>query len=122
MRDIKFRQFYDGKMRMMDQTFVGVGQLGFSDEHYIDLGMHDKEDSSIMQYTGLKDNHSAEVYEGDIVKIGAGYKASVYWDDRSARFLLNPIGAGVMSTRSIGALPIGGRVIGNIYENPELLK
>ena len=68
------------------------------------------------QYTGLKDKNCKEIYEGAIVKDAAG-KTFVYYesgcfsvkDDCGSQFLL----ADCHSTIEI---------IGNIYENPELLE
>jgi len=94
-------------------------------------------------YTGLKDKNGKEIYEGDIVEapdIFSDKKSVAYsikWNDSYARFVtwhenigccrflyafsgnLMPVGMdkeeGELDTRSI-------EVIGNIYENPELLE
>jgi hypothetical protein len=73
----------------------------------------------VMQYTGLKDNSGKEIYESDILsfdnKVWGGKITKhflIEWKDNSACF----IGVGVPSDWKIHC-----EVIGNIYENPELL-
>jgi len=77
----------------------------------------------IMQYTGLKDKNGKEIYEGDIVKYqydeGDGFRWNteiITWMDNLTGWF--PIVVGYHSGFSMKDLEI----IGNIYENPELLK
>jgi len=85
----------------------------------------------IQQYTGLKDRHGEEIYEGDIVRIYNNTRILannqkecdalhiVEWaTDRFDFVLINGEymqGCGVFSTPNY-------EVVGNIMENPELLK
>lgn len=77
----------------------------------------------LMQFTGLKDKNGKEIYEGDIVKIlGGEYEQGFYeWDEIVQIKDLIYDGFNLMMTISqIGNQAI--EVIGNIYENPDLLK
>lgn len=78
--------------------------------------------SDLMQCTGLKDRNSKLIYEGDIVKIfhvsgtmqGKYFFDVVEWNDLRCRFETE--NCGIIDDDDIY------EVIGNIYENPELLK
>ncbi|BAX67884.1 hypothetical protein LASAK_00476 [Latilactobacillus sakei] len=81
-----------------------------------DMPPYLEEEVEIMQYTGLKDNNGREVYEGDVVKNEYGKVMDIQYDPRSAAF-----GVGDYYFGTIGSGKIL-EVIGNIYENPELLE
>lgn len=82
----------------------------------------------LMQYTGLLDKNGKEIYEGDILKVFTvvgfdeeayenieGYKNyEVCWDSNRACFMLG-------DNETDFAEEDDFEVIGNIYENPELL-
>ncbi|MCI4463727.1 MAG: hypothetical protein JHC30_06120 [Caldisericum sp.] len=74
----------------------------------------------LMQYTGLKDKNGKEIYEGDIVKYD-NHLYIVKWLDKFVGFM----GVGVDQERSDLFLDLvfltPYKVVGNIYENPELL-
>ncbi len=88
------------------------------------------DDLILLQFTGLHDKNGKEIYEGDILQWTDGdmWKGVVEWSEGDADFLLdnpqaslggfetNPTLNGLDGIRSRGY-----SVIGNIYENPELL-
>jgi uncharacterized phage protein (TIGR01671 family) len=70
-------------------------------------------DYEIMQYTGLKDKNGKEIYEGDIVKDKWDTKAVRYGGCGYSPFTY--YGGGEMANTEC-------EVIGNIFENPDLIK
>ncbi len=78
------------------------------------------EEETVGQYTGIKDKNGNEIYEGDIFVSNNTHKYKVIYDD--TRFIgINNIGVCyVDSCYKDGSSRI--KVIGNIYENKELLK
>jgi len=73
------------------------------------------------EYTGLKDKlNKNEVYEHDIINtIEYGF-LKVEWDYRDTGWVC--IGSNYKKHRLVDILLIGGIRVGNIHENPELLK
>ena len=111
MRQLKFRA-WDEKNKIM---LAGIDPFA-----------QDKTKVKIMQFTGLKDKNGKEIYEGDILTIERGLigkKVSVIcqvkWNVIEGSFELISI-----EDNSLGYMDELGvcEVVGNIYENPELLK
>lgn len=119
MRDIKFRAFNGGRIVKVDTIWWADGEINWVDTS---KNYDFDEDLILMQYTGLKDINGVEIYEGDIIredieKGGPPIIVSVVWED----------GAFYGKERThnpeyIAKEFLNGKVIGNIYENPELLE
>ena len=129
MREIKFRAFFKGLNEVESFSFENISsKMCYNNdeiEEIVRCGYHigplgnfeDKEfwkHFSLMQSTGLKDKNGKEIYEGDIISGGQNYE--VFWDNGLAGFLAR-------SSHTQGReLNDSFEIIGNIYENPELLK
>lgn len=85
----------------------------------------------LMQSTGAKDKNGAEIFEGDIIEHRYNsplsgelvvHRFQVVWDEIYSRFCTIGIGLRHGVDLSISACSRHFEVIGNIYENPELLE
>ena len=75
--------------------------------------------ATVGQYTGLNDTNSREIYEGDIFQAGYfGGVDVVMWDNENARY----IGRSPQGCISYVGREPAVKIIGNIHDNPELLK
>lgn len=114
-RVIKFRAWDGEKMR----DDIRISNDGFA--YDLDIG---KERSwPLMQFTGLHDRNGKEIYEGDVVRVAPAQGLytglmEVFWNEDGCwePFVYpNDPTCGYKDHR-------GAEVIGNIYENPELLE
>ena len=144
MREIKFRAW--DRIRMYNVEKLVIGDVSYPDEvEGYNIWGEDKSSMILMQYTGLKDKNGKEIYEGDIVlyptteseyvDVGVGnvkvaeqqinnfypieffegeFGMNVKQDDET-------LYKGWQSLKEIKSCVDYIEIIGNIYENPELL-
>lgn len=111
MREIKFR-IWDINARKWLKSF----NTNLLDIHEFNL-------AKIMQYTGLKDMREKEIYEGDIVKLRANHGIGVIkYSDEWGAFVVEYIKPRPLVVLGMNYYKEDIEVIGNIYENPELIK
>jgi uncharacterized phage protein (TIGR01671 family) len=101
-----------------DITGLQAGHIIIRHEFVIDK-------ESIEQFTGLLDKNGKEIYEGDVLQVAANNCYEITFANKDedqeiiAAFCLRKgereFGIDTFSIRE-------GKIIGNIYENPELLK
>ena len=117
MREIKFRVW-----DKLNKEMFNVEIMDFQKRQvYKDTVSYRKfEDIELMQYTGLKDKNNKEIYEGDIVTLH-NRKYKVTFNTEGARFVLR-YDEFELDIIFINHNNKRMEVIGNIYENPELME
>jgi uncharacterized phage protein (TIGR01671 family) len=124
MRTIKFRAWHVKRKTMFDMVKSMWSSDGYSPVVFeIDEITH-KHSLHLMQYTGLKDKNGVEIYEGDIIKSYYNYYGTVGEVSAVEFHADSEYGAGVspFGDGEYGHPPNECEIIGNIYENPELLE
>jgi uncharacterized phage protein (TIGR01671 family) len=127
MREIKFRAWHK-HFKQMSNTIMSLGDsyFGFPNRRELRYWLH-AEEMEVMQFTGLKDKNGKGIWEGDVIHfrgwdflIKFGFDQSIttigFFYIRKAK----DVQTAVEFKGGIDFLA-GGEVIGNIYENPELL-
>jgi len=125
MREIKFRSWYPGSL--VGMTFMNSDTLKHNccqARELIEILNGKDKKNILMQYTGLKDKNGVEIYEGDIINFEHDNKFHViyYIVFRECNFAITDYKSKIhnfwLGSKRIKDLEI----IGNIYENPELLE
>ena len=135
MREHKYRA-WDKKTKQMARVFAIVYsdfqiEAGCDDDLgdpevdegvwikvYLEVAHRDFKDVELMQYTGLKDKNGKEIYEGDVLRIfDRNYEVKQVIKNGCKAF----IDYGYPDEHN-GPCDGWSEVIGNIYENPELME
>jgi uncharacterized phage protein (TIGR01671 family) len=122
MREIKFRA-WDMKNKVM--VYQGISGLG----QFFDHTIHPNNEYEVMQFTGLLDKADKEIYEGDILAYESQHpKHDKKVFNNAVEFASGQSLCGWRMRNGkaiVKATPYKFRmseIIGNIYQNPELLK
>ena len=117
MRDIKFRAWDQNKKKWIENFEISpCGNIGYTDMFETYESLYNAE---LMQYTGVTDMIGKEIYEGDIWKRG-NFKAIVVF--KYSGWAFEPATNKRISYPNFYGQANTGIIIGNIYENPELIK
>lgn len=131
-REIKFRAWDErNKIMHYDFQYIKSGEESIdwivftSDKQILKDKPHPFENSyfsiqfKITEYTGLKDKNGVNGYHKDIVRSGKKIYV-IEWQKEEARFFLAPY-KGTNNWEFMDMLE-SFEIIGNVFENPELLK
>ena len=130
MREIKFRQpLFKPNGKFFRWHYWGDIDDGFVSPVCGNIGRNS------LEYTGLKDSKGVEIYEGDVLKYSIYDEERtgvIKYEDKWAQFYLSTknkygVGVGLTSVHSwyynnSDNDETDVEIIGNIYENPELLQ
>lgn len=142
MRTIKFRAWDDGKKEwLLGYEYPNLGGFSLDGECVLmgewanvctsfmfENNNRKRTDLKLMQFTGLKDKNEKEIYEGDIVSYDRGVgnwtgkrmstTHTIVFSEEVFAFVMD-YGSSYIKLRKHWNYIY--EVIGNIYENPELL-
>lgn len=127
MKIPKFRAWVKAEKRMIKVCEIGYAadKIHFiRDENY---SFYLVDEIELMQSTGLKDKNGKEVYENDIIKDSEDFIAQVVYNEEYVGFGLNYNTANLIDSFDVTFEELKNEyqntfeIIGNIYENKDLL-
>jgi len=125
MREIKFRAWGTNTIFDDETKEMFIPNVTEFNDINVEIGNHQDDGTIWMQYTGLLDKNGVEIYEGDVVR-GSAYETEIYSGE--VRYLKTDAAFIMAITESKGYFRLNTttfqelEVIGNIYENKELLE
>lgn len=136
-REIKFRAWcsHTGMVNIMENSSIVLeynkisgwnivaNKSGYSGEYLLGDSQSETSDFRLMQYTGLKDKNEKDIYEGDILAnqniVGEDNIYVCEYVSKEAIYVFcSPIDGETLEGNADAEDMV---IIGNIYENPELL-
>ena len=124
MREIKFRawvkDYEANKYRMIDWFLDFFSDMSPVTNYGGEFPDKDNSDIILMQYTGLKDKNGKEIYEGDFIGWpGTGLHYEIEFEDGAFKIAHSgTVYEWICFYKRRGEEV---EIVGNIYENPELL-
>lgn len=125
MREILFRGKDDLSSLWNIGSLVKLKDENNNEQYHIvrqDKGYVIANPETVGQYTGLKDRNGIKIFEGDIIQnIANGFFGIVKWYDEHAAFVIH----GINDNKTYWLFDNDFskvRIVGNIYDNPELLE
>ncbi len=125
-RQIEFRAWDSWHSKMIEWNKDFFSDMSEVTRHSSEFPSEAKDTGiTLMQYTGLKDKNGKEIYEGDIIKIISALELSLYKNFTGTVFYSAPC---FMAKNDYVTMGMHEKkittieVIGNIYQNPELLE
>jgi len=134
MREIKFRAVIEYELTISLKKHIKIVDVDCIDFLKREMRYRDNDGvwyrhfstiEAIIQFTGLKDKKGKEIYEGDIIKIPRQWWHKNWKIDSRAmerEVVEEPIGNNLFESGDWSVDNEECEVIGNIYENPELIK
>nr|DAV12379.1 MAG TPA: YopX protein [Caudoviricetes sp.] len=128
----KFRAYDSGSLSRMynpDEVMVGDGNIWIIDEDSVAGDWIVNNDIHLMQSTGLKDKNGKEIFEGDILTNGIdivdvrNHETLGFYTLVNGREVFFGHGTSIEEfEEDIEGFTEIAEILGNIYENPELLE
>lgn len=131
MRDLKFRAWDNKNKIMIDSSFgnwISFDGIAYEEANRKfdtpNIEIERVKDLTLMQFTGLKDKLGKEIYEGDIIETDNTSFFKIIWNQDVMGFEMSIKNCGDRAWFHVmeghGGIHTW-TVMGNIYQNPELL-